>query len=246
MQKVKAVSLVKYLANLGYGSRSEVERAIYYGHVTVNGAIVKKPRQKITPTEDVVLFKGETLDPEGGFVILMHKPKGLICTHEAGEPSIYQLLPERFRYRNPIVSSVGRLDKDTTGTLLLTDDGALLHHLISPKNHLKKIYRADLAETVGAEEKQAFASGTLMLRGEKTALLPAQLEILSEKQVDLTLIEGRYHQVKRMFGACGNKVEALHRRSFAGLSADNLAEGEWRFLSEEELVSLKTETGFRP
>ena len=137
-----------------------------------------------------------------------------------------------------MLSTVGRLDRDTSGLLLLTDDGALLHRIISPKSELSKVYEATLAEPLRGDEASIFASGTLMLESEQKPLLPAELEVLEARRARLTLHEGRYHQVRRMFAALGNHVEALHRVSVGGLALGDLPTGEWRALDDADRVRL--------
>ena len=158
----------------------------------------------------------------------MNKPNGVICSHDDAGKLIYSLLSERWQRRNPKLSTVGRLDIDTTGAILLTDDGALNHKLTSPKNKVAKIYEATLAEALKGDEVALFASGELILKGEEKPLMSATLEILSEHKARLEIHEGKYHQVKRMFAATGNKVIALHRVSFDGHSVEELKAGEYK------------------
>ena len=172
-------------------------------------------------------------------VILMNKPAGFTCSRQDQGRLVYELLPPRFLKRSPALSTIGRLDADTTGLLLFTDDGQLLHKVISPKSAIEKTYEATLARPLEGHEADLFASGTLMLRGEEKPLLPARLEITGERSARLALTEGRYHQVRRMFAAAGNHVETLHRSAFGPLGLGNLAEGEWRLLSERETAFLK-------
>ncbi len=220
-----SLKLAKYLAGLGYGSRKEVAIAIRDGRVTGEGENLR--------------FDGEPIDPPQGLVIVMNKPAGYTCSHADQGPLVYDLLPPRFLKRDPKFSSVGRLDAETTGVLLFTDDGALLHKLISPKSSLPKTYEATLARPLEGHEAALFASGTLVLRGEEKPCLPAQLEVTGERAARLTLTEGRYHQVRRMFAAAGNHVEALHRSRFGALGIDGLKPGEWRALTAAEMASLK-------
>src|SRR5690606_27938447 len=152
-------------------------------------------------------------DPPSLF-ILMNKPLGVTCSHKEQGDLVYELLPERWQRRNPPVATIGRLDKETSGVLLLTDDGQLIHKLTSPKHHVDRVYRATLARSVDASAIELFASGRMKLEGDEKPLLPAQLEIISEKQARITLHEGRYHQVRRMFASIGNEVVALHRERF--------------------------------
>jgi 16S rRNA pseudouridine516 synthase len=140
--------------------------------------------------------------------------------------------------RDPALSTVGRLDRDTSGLLLFTDDGALLHRIISPKSNVPKVYEATLANDLRGDEAATFASGTLLLESETTPLLPAELEVLAPRKARLTLHEGRYHQVRRMFAAVGNHVEALHRVSVGGLALGDLPAGEWRMLGEGAVASI--------
>ena len=216
--------LAKYLAGLGYGSRREMEAAIRQGRVTGWG--------------DNIRFDGEPIDPAPGMVIAMNKPAGFTCSHSDQGRLVYELLPPRFLKRDPKLSSIGRLDAETTGLLLFTDDGALLHRLISPKSSIVKIYEARLARSLEGHETALFASGELVLRGEDKPCLPAQLEVTGERTARLTLTEGRYHQVRRMFAAAGNHVEALRRIRFGPLDLGGLAEGEWRLLTDAERTLL--------
>lgn len=216
--------LAKYLAGLGYGSRKEMEAAIRAG--------------RITEQDGQALFDGEPLDPAPGMVILMNKPAGFTCSRADQGRLVYELLPPRFLKRSPALSTIGRLDAETTGLILFTDDGKLLHKLISPKSAIEKTYEASLARPLEGHEADLFASGTLMLRGEDQPLLPARLEATGECTARLTITEGRYHQVRRMFAAAGNHVEALHRSRFGRLEVGDLPEGEWRLLMPDEITAL--------
>ncbi|WP_367870770.1 pseudouridine synthase [Luteolibacter sp. Populi] len=228
------MKLVKLLANLGYGSRSVVEREMRKGVVTdIHGRVLGT---KDFPPHSEILFKGEPLDQPGPLTLIFHKPDGYTCSTDDPGDTIYDLLPARFALRNPVMSPVGRLDKDTTGLLLMTDDGHLLHRLISPKHHVPKTYQVTLDRVLEGHEAELFASGTLVLRGEEKALLPAVMEVVSEKEARITLEEGRYHQVRRMFAAAGNHVVALKRISIGKLEMpEDLEEGEWRVATEEEI-----------
>lgn len=231
--KVKT-RLDKLLSSLGYCTRKEVSSLIRERLITHIENLPLKSDTKVA--HDDVRFEGEFLDPPSGIVILMHKPTGLICSHDEGEGRlVYDLLPPRWRLRDPKISTVGRLDKETSGLLLLTDDGVLLHRLTSPRHHVAKIYEATLDRALNGNEAEIFASGTLMLNGEKTPCLPAKLTIIDETHVTLEITEGRYHQVRRMFAAVGNHVTALHRSSFEELTLGDLKEGEYRILSAKEI-----------
>jgi 16S rRNA pseudouridine516 synthase len=185
------------------------------------------------PHEDIRI-DGEPLDPPAGLLLMLHKPIGYTCSTKDAGRIVYDLLPPRFRLRSPILSTVGRLDRDTSGLLLMTDDGALLHRIVSPKTHLPKVYEATLAQDMRGDEAELFASGTLMLESEKEPLAPAQLEVVEPRFARLTLTEGRYHQVRRMFAAVGNHVVSLHRSSIGGLALDDLPAGRWRILGEAD------------
>lgn len=187
---------------------------------------------------DDIRVDGEPLDPPAGLVIMLHKPAGYTCSSSDPGRIVYELLPPRFMHRNPVLAPVGRLDRDTTGLLLLTDDGKLLHRLTSPRHHVPKTYDVTLDRPLEGTEAEIFASGTLMLRSEKTPLAPAQLQVLGPNQARLTLHEGRYHQVKRMFAAVGNHVVSLHRAGLGPLTLGDLPEGQWRVMAAEELTGL--------
>jgi len=233
------MKLVKLLANLGYGSRKEVQRLIRAGAVTdTDGNILG---ENDVPPHDQILFRGEPLDAPFPFTILLNKPDGYTCSSEDPGDTIYDLLPERFAHRNPGLNPIGRLDKDTTGLLLMTDDGKLLHKIIHPKSNCLKVYHARLDRPLEGNEAEVFASGTLMLNSEAKPLLPAKLEVIGEKDALITLHEGRYHQVRRMFAAVGNHVLDLKRVSIGGLKLpEDLEEGEWRVLSEADRDNLFT------
>lgn len=231
------MKLVKLLANLGYGSRKEVQRLIKSGAVTDDAGNVLGVND--LPTHDRIRFRGEPLDPPAPLILMLNKPDGFTCSRDDPGSIIYDLLPERFAARNPGLEPVGRLDKDTTGLLLMTDDGKLLHQIIHPKSNCLKVYHAFLDRPLDGHESELFASGTLVLNNENRPLLPAALKVLGEKEARVTLHEGRYHQVRRMFAAAGNHVLGLRRISIGGLSLpDDLKEGEWRALTSDELAAL--------
>jgi len=229
--------LDKLLSSLGYCSRKEVNTLLRERRIThIEGKIL---RSDTKVNHDEIRFDGEALDPPPGMVIIMHKPLGLVCSHDDGEGKlVYHLLPLRWRLRDPKISTIGRLDKDTSGLLLLTDDGKLLHRLTSPRHKVAKTYEATLARPLKGDEKDIFASGTLVLKGESTPCLPAILEIIDDIHVTLTIIEGRYHQVRRMFAAVDNHVLTLHRSTFGSLTLGDLKPGEFRLVSPKEIENL--------
>ena len=232
----KSMKLVKHLANLGYGSRKEVAWMFREGRVTDAAGEVLYADDPLDHGN--VRVDGEPLDPPQGLVLMLHKPAGYTCSTKDKGRIVYDLLPERFRLRDPVLSTVGRLDRETTGLLLMTDDGGLLHRIVSPKSKLAKVYEATLAQDLRGDEAALFASGTLVLESETTPLLPARLEVLGPRHARLTLHEGRYHQVRRMFAATGNHVEALHLPQVGGLALDGLPEGQWRALDAADLDRL--------
>lgn len=230
------MKLLRMLANLGYGSRRDVTALVREGRVTdASGELLYIDD---APAHADVRVDGEPLDPPAGLVLMLHKPAGYTCSTRDRGRLVHDLLPPRFARRSPQLSTVGRLDRDTSGLLLLTDDGALLHRIISPKSKLPKVYEATLARPLRGDEADTFASGTLMLESEKTPLLPARLDVLSPTRARLTLHEGRYHQVRRMFAAVGNHVQALHRSRVGGLDLGDLAEGRWRVLGAADIERL--------
>jgi 16S rRNA pseudouridine516 synthase len=232
--------LDRLLANLGYGSRREVQRLVALGLVSLDGETLRDNEQRIALTVDLssrMSVDDEPLDPPPGLVLMLHKPIGVTCSHKEQGPLVYKLLPERWRRREPAISSVGRLDKDTSGLLLMTDDGALLHKIISPRSEVTKRYDVTLDRPLRGDEEKLFASGKLMLESEDKPLLPVPMEIVSPQRVYVTLTEGRYHQVRRMFAAVANHVTALHRDRVGNLVLpENLAPGEFRILREAELT----------
>ena len=230
------MKLVKHLANLGYGSRKQVAQMFREGRITDAAGEVMYADDPLD--HEAVRVDGEPLDPPQGLLLMLHKPVGYTCSTKDPGRIVYDLLPPRYRLRSPLLSTVGRLDRDTSGLLLFTDDGLLLHRIVSPKSKLSKVYEATLANDPRGDEAQTFASGMLMLESEQTPLLPADLEVIDSRQVRLTLHEGRYHQVRRMFAAVGNHVVALHRSRIGGLALAGLPSGEWRILDEAARMEL--------
>jgi len=219
--------LDQILANYGYSSRSEAKAFIREGIVTVDGKVVHDPAFKADPHK--VLIDGEPVDRPDGIFVMLNKPAGYTCSHSTPEgPLVYSLFPERWLFRNPVVSTIGRLDRDTTGVIIVTDMTELVHRFSSPKFKLEKVYHATLDSTPAAELIEVFASGTLMLEGEQEPCLPAKLEITAERACTVTITEGRYHQVRRMFEAKGHVVVSLKRVKFGPWELGDLAEGEWR------------------
>ncbi|MDP3378895.1 MAG: 16S rRNA pseudouridine(516) synthase [Brevundimonas sp.] len=237
--KTPTARVDRLLSSLGYGSRTEMARMARAGGIVLDGADLTDVSKRIALSPDLptrMEIDGEPLDPLPGLVMMMHKPLGMTCSHKEDGALVFDLLPGRWRQRDPAISTVGRLDKQTTGLLLLTDDGALLHRIISPKRHVAKVYRATLARPLEGSEAALFASGELVLEGEDKPLSPAILEVITPTEATLTVTEGRYHQVRRMFAAVGNHVEALHRERVGALTLpEDLPPGEWRLLTPEQV-----------
>lgn len=240
MKKNKPQRLSKWLVQLGYcETRREAERFVDERVIMMGDDVIARADAKVWP-EDIQI-DGDPMDA-ARLVILLHKPAGYVCSHEDSGLRVYDLLPERYRRRQPKLVTVGRLDKDTTGMLLLTDDGMLLHQLTHPRSHVAKTYEVELAQSLKGDEAKKFASGALKLEGEDKPLLPAEMTPSGENTATLILHEGRYHQVKRMFAATGNEVVKLHRSAIGSLTLGALGEGEWRHVEDEELKTLFSET----
>jgi 16S rRNA pseudouridine516 synthase len=234
--------LDRLLANLGYGSRREIGIMAGAGWITLDGGEVRDVGARLSLTPDLptrLLIKGKNLDPLPGVAIMIHKPLGVTCSRKEAGGLIYDLLPLRWRSREPALSTVGRLDKETSGLLLMTDDGDLLHRIISPKSHVPKRYIVTLDRPLKGDEAAIFASGDMMLEGEHKPLLPAELEVTGDKSARLVLHEGRYHQVRRMFAAIGNHVTALHRDRVGALDLpDDLAAGQIRVMNAADVAMV--------
>lgn len=240
--KVPTARIDRLLGGLGYGSRREIGQMAAAGWLVRDGVALRDAGERIVLEPDLpsrFTVRGEPLDPLPGMALMLHKPLGVTCSRKEAGALVYDLLPQRWLARDPAISTVGRLDKDTSGLLLLTDDGALLHRIISPKAHVAKRYLVTLARPLAGDEGAVFASGNLMLEGEDKPLLPAELDVVDSHQAYLTIHEGRYHQVRRMFAALGNHVEALHRDRVGGLALpDDLEPGQWRIMAPEDLAAV--------
>jgi len=240
--KPPTMRIDRLLANMGYGSRRDIERLALSDRVLLDGEPIEDVAARIAISPDLparMSVDGEPLDPPPGLILALHKPLGVTCSHKEVGPLVYDLLPPRWRRRDPAISTVGRLDKETSGLLLMTDDGALLHRIIAPKSHVAKRYRVDLARPLRGDEAALFGAGGLILESDDKPLLPAEFEPLSDRAGLLTLHEGRYHQVRRMFAAIGNHVDALHRDRIGGFAMpDDLAAGQWRVLGAAEVGEI--------
>ena len=230
------MKLVKHISNLGYGSRKEVTQMFRQGRISdAKGDVLYA--DDVTTHENIRVDE-VPLDPPSGMLLMLNKPAGYTCSTKDKGRLVYDLLPDRFRIRSPVLAPIGRLDKETTGLLLLTDDGDLLHRIISPKNKLPKVYEATLSSPLRGDEVELFASGQMMLESENNALAPAVLKPMSELMAQLTIIEGRYHQIRRMFAAVGNHVVNLHRSEIGLLNLGSLAAGEYRLVNDQDQAKL--------
>ena len=226
----------KYLADCGIGTRSEVKKYIKAKQITVNSEIVAKPELKIDENNDVVCFKGQTITYEKYVYYLFHKPAGCVTAKQDNvHKTVMDYFPDDIKAKD--IAPVGRLDLDTEGLLLFTNDGPLTHHLLSPTHHIPKTYYAVLDKDVPETAIEAFKNGIDI--GDDKLTLPAELVILSENEAELTIHEGRFHQVKRMFEAVGCTVTYLKRLSMGSLTLGDLEKGEFRRLTEEEVQSLQ-------
>lgn len=228
---------------MNIGSRKEVHKLIKTGNVTINGQKVKTPKEKVKEN-DLVEVNGQEIVYEQYHYFLLNKPKGVLsATEDLHQKTVIDLLKSKDRYKD--LAPVGRLDKDTTGLLLITDDGQLNHELLAPTKHVDKVYEALIAGQASADTIATFASGMELKDG--TVLKPAKLEVLDvdegkdQSKIRITIKEGKYHQIKRMFGAVGMKVLELDRLQMGDLRLDpNLKRGQYRELTSEELDNLKS------
>lgn len=227
--------LDKFLCDCGVGTRSQVKQILKSGRVTVDGKPEKDGSRKIDSVVNAVCLDGEALGAVGTVVIMMNKPAGYVtATEDQTEKTVMELLPAQ--YKNLDVKPVGRLDKATEGLLLFTNDGDLLHRLISPKKQVQKVYYARHEGTAGTEDIQAFADGMVLRDG--TQCLPAMLQPMGEGESLITICEGKYHQVRRMMAARGMHVIYLERRQEGTLTLGDLPRGQVRQLTQDELLDL--------
>lgn len=228
--------LDKFLCDSGVGTRSQVKLILKAGRVTVDGRTERDNSRKIDPVKNVIMLDGEVLGGSRRIVLMLNKPAGFVtATEDAADRTVMELLPEAYRYLD--LKPVGRLDKATEGLLLFTNDGDLLHRLISPKKEVPKVYYARHEGTATQEDVAAFAEG-LTLRDE-TRCLPAKLEPLGEGESLVTVCEGKYHQVRRMMASRGMTVLYLERRQEGDFLLGDLPRGQVRELTEEEILQLE-------
>lgn len=232
----KLVRLDKFLCDMELGTRSEVKAFLKKGFVTVDGIIQKSPDFKIDPDTHEIAFQGKVLTYQEFYYYMLHKPAGVItATEDKVQKTVMSFLGEDARKD---LFPVGRLDKDTEGLLVLTNDGELSHALLSPRKHVPKTYFVEVPEKLDLGQIEALEQGVDIGDDKKT--LPAKVEILDDTHIHLTICEGRYHQVKRMLQAVGSEVLYLKRVSFGALTLDeSLEKGSYRALTEEEITALR-------
>ena len=227
--------LDKFLCDCGIGTRSQVKSILKSGAVTVDGKVEKDNGRKIDPNTQVVCYNGERLGTVGRVVLMLNKPEGFVtATEDARDRTVMELLPADTKHMD--LKPVGRLDKATEGLLLFTNDGDLLHRLISPKKEVPKIYYARHEGTATEEDVAAFTAGLTL--GDGTQCLPAKLEKLGDGESLITVCEGKYHQVRRMMASRGMHVNYLERRQEGFLTLGDLPRGQVRFLTETEIQGL--------
>lgn len=237
----KTLRLERLLSNLGYGTRSQMADAIRGGAVSIKGETITDPSFAASLDDartGSICLEGEAIDPPHPFTVMLNKPVGYTCSHDDPGFLVYDLLPRRWILRKPKLSTIGRLDKDSSGQLLLTDDGDLLHRVISPRHDTPKHYAVTLRDSLRGDESAAFASGTFLLPKDAKPLKPAHWIADGPKSGTMILSEGRFRQIRRMFEVLGNEVVTLHRFKTGGLMLGDLPEGQWKPLSPEEISTI--------
>ena len=235
---MKKIRIDRLLANLGYGSRKDVGYAVKAGAFKLDGTAITNASTLVPADAQGATFDDEPLDPVSPLSLLLHKPRHYTCSHDEAGLIVYDLLPPRWQRRSPTLSTAGRLDKDSTGLVLITDDGDLLHRIISPKHHVWKQYHVTLRDPLQGTEADLFKSGTFTFANDPSPLKPAHWIVESTTSGFMSLQEGRYHQIRRMFEALGNHVETLHRLRIGGLQIGDLQPGEHRVLGPDDLIAL--------
>lgn len=234
---IRPMQLERILHSQGFGSRKHCRLLIENGWVTVNGILCETPRAEFETTDLQFGVDDQAWRYRENVYVLLHKPAGYECSRSPqSHPSVLRLLPDPLVERG--IQPVGRLDQDTTGLLLLSDDGPFIHHISSPKHHIPKTYHATTRHPITPEFLQKLRDGVL-LHGEEHTLAASHVQQLGETQVEITIEQGIYHQVKRMIAAASNRCEALHRHAIQGLDLQGLAEGEWRYLDAAEVEALQ-------
>ncbi len=233
--------LDRLMANLGYGSRKDISRLVADRRVTLHGGVLVDADESISLEEvrgGALRLDDEPVDPPAPLHIMLHKPAGYTCSHEEKGALVYDLLPPRWQSRKPTLSCAGRLDKESTGQVILTDDGDLLHRIISPKKHAEKRYAVTLENALKGNEAALFSSGRFLMQGDDKPLKPAQWLPADSKSGTMVLHEGRYHQIRRMFETLGNRVMSLHRFQTGSLDLGPLEIGQYRQLTADEVQQI--------
>ena len=229
--------LDKLISSCGIASRTEITKAAAKGLITVDGKTVTKPSVHVDPEVNKVVYCGEEIIYREFYYVMLNKPQGYVCsTDDPRERTVLELLPERLQKLD--LFPCGRLDKDTLGLVILTNNGQLAHRMLSPKHHVDKVYFFTARDKVSEDDVQKLENGVDI--GEGYITKPAKVEMIEDKLGYITLTEGKYHQITRMLEAVGNKIERLERVAFAGIPLDNtLKRGEWRMLTDEEEKMLE-------
>ncbi len=235
--------LAQLLFTQGFGTRRDCDALVLSGLVQIDGQVRDEPDEEVEAEGLRFFVRGEAWTYRQRALLVLNKPSGYECSQKPKHhASVYSLLPAPLRQRG--VQAIGRLDEDTTGVLLFTDDGALIHRLTSPKRHAAKVYEVRCKHPVDAAQVAQLLAGVL-LHDDHETVRAAACEAVGTESLRLTLVEGKYHQVKRMVAAAGNRVEALYRSDFAGVRVDDLAAGSWRWLSSAEEAALLEQTARR-
>lgn len=238
---MEALRLDRLLSNLGYGSRKEIMAFVQAGRVALHGNTVTKVDQRIVLADvrsGALTLDDAPVDLPAPLTIMLHKPRGYTCSHDESGALVYDLLPSRWKKRKPTLSCAGRLDKDSTGQVILTDDGDLLHRIIHPKGHAAKQYAVTVEDDLRGDEAALFATGTFVLQGDVKPLKPALWTPTGARSGQLVLHEGRFHQIRRMFATLGNQVVALHRYQTGYLPLTDLEPGEYRVLNARDVQKI--------
>jgi 16S rRNA pseudouridine516 synthase len=235
---MNSLRLDRLLSNLGYGSRKEIALLVRARRIKLHGQPITKADQPIALSDaagGMLTFDDEPVDPPSPLAIMLNKPPGYTCSHDERGLLVYDLLPPRFRIRKPALSCAGRLDKESTGQVIMTDDGDLLHRIIHPKSHAEKHYHVTLDRPLSGNETALFAPGDFLMKGDTKPLKPAQWVQETPTTGHMTLHEGRFHQIRRMFDTLGNEVTALHRYRTGNLELGSIEPGQYRVLKEDDL-----------
>ena len=222
----------KLLSSLGYGSRKEIKQMINSCVVTSAGAIIKDNTQVVNPRN--IKISNKSIKYYSGVNVILNKPIGYVCTRKSIENSIFKLFPNQWILRRPKVNTAGRLDVDATGIIIITDDGKLLHRIISPKNKVSKVYRVKLEKVIKSNYKSFFESGECIIKSESKPCKPVQFKKIGNNTAELELIEGKYHQIKKMFSVLNNTVIELNRIKIGNLRLNGLKLGQWRELIDKD------------